>query len=29
MRPGSHYFSRWDWNRHMEFVLKHRNDNKK
>lgn len=29
MRPGSHYFSRWDWNRHMEFVLKHRYDNKK
>jgi len=28
LRPGSHYFSRWDWNRHMEFVLKHRNDNK-
>jgi len=25
LRPGSHYFSRWDWNRHMEFVLKHRN----
>ena len=24
LRPGSHYFSRWDWNRHMEFVLKHR-----
>ena len=28
MRPGSHYFSRWDWNRHMEFILKHRNDKK-
>lgn len=25
LRPGSHYFSRWDWNRHMEFVKKHRN----
>ena len=24
LRPGSHFFSRWDWNRHMEFVLKHR-----
>jgi hypothetical protein len=24
MRPGSHFLSRWDWNRHMEFVLKHR-----
>ena len=24
LRPGSHHFSRWDWNRHMEFVLKHR-----
>ena len=24
LRPGSHYFSRWDWNRHMEFILKHR-----
>ena len=28
LRPGSHYFSRWDWNRHMEFVLKHRNEGK-
>jgi len=28
LRPGSHYFSRWDWNRHMEFVLKHRNEKK-
>jgi hypothetical protein len=27
LRPGSHYFSRWDWNRHMEFVLKHRKKN--
>jgi len=24
LRPGSHHFSRWDWNRHMEFILKHR-----
>lgn len=24
LRPGSHYFSRWDWNAHMEFVKKHR-----
>ena len=29
MRPGSHFLSRWDWSRHMEFVLKHRYDNKK
>lgn len=26
LRPGSHHFSRWDWNRHMEFVLKHRGE---
>ena len=26
LRPGSHYFSRWDWNVHMEFINKHRND---
>jgi len=28
LRPGSHHFSRWDWNRHMEFVLKHRGEKK-
>lgn len=26
LRPGSHYFSRWDWNRHMEFIRKHRKE---
>lgn len=26
LRPGSHHFSRWDWNRHMEFVRKHRGE---
>lgn len=25
LRPGSHFFSRWDWNVHMEFIKKHRN----
>ena len=24
LRPGSHFFSRWDWNVHMEFIKKHR-----
>ena len=25
LRPGSHFFSRWDWNVHMKFIKKHRN----
>lgn len=25
LRPGGHYFSRWDWNAHLQFVMKHRN----
>ena len=24
LRPGSHYFSRWDWNNYMEFIRRHR-----
>lgn len=24
LRPGSHFFSRWDWNVHMEFIKKKR-----
>lgn len=24
LRPGTHYFSRWDWNVHMQFIKKHR-----
>ena len=28
LRPGSHFLSRWDWNRHMEFIKLHRNDKK-
>ena len=26
LRPGSHFFSRWDWNVHMEFIKKHRKE---
>ena len=25
IRPGSHYFSRYDWNRYMEYIMRHRN----
>lgn len=26
LRPGSHYMSRWDWNAHMDFIERHRNE---